>query len=139
MSDPGEDGDGRPEDADPAAATPLRLLSLLAVGIVFVLYRPGAEPSLLNTLVLPLLGGLAAWYLTHSLAVLAMGVFFLALAHAEPASSELLDGRVYPLLTVLAGGVLAWILLQRFRRAMAVRRAERQAARSRETEDSRDG
>ncbi len=130
MSEP-DRRDAQPEDSNPAAPTPLRLLSLLAVAIVFVLYRPGAEPTLLNTLVLPLLGGLAAWYLTHSLAVLAIGVFFLALAHAESSSSDLLDGRVYPALTVLAGGVLLWIMLQRFRRAMARRRAERRAERAR--------
>lgn len=135
MSEPDRQ-DTPPDDADPAAPTPLRLLALLAVGIVFVLYQPGAEPSLLNTLVLPLLGGLAAWYLTHSLAVLAIGVFFLALAHAEPSSAELLAGRVYPALTLLAGALLVRILAQRFRRAMAVRRAERRAARERDADGS---
>jgi hypothetical protein len=139
VSEPEEDEAVPPDDADPATPTPLRLLSLLAIGMVFVLYRPGAEPTLLNTLVLPLLAGLAAWYLTHSLAVLAIGVFFLALAHAEPSSTDLLDGRVYPALTVLAGALLAWILLQRFRSAMADRRAERQAARTRGRSDPEDG
>ena len=138
MSAPGDEPGGRPDDADPAVATPLRLLSLLAVGLVFVLYRPGADPTLLNTLVLPLLGGLAAWYLTHSLAVLAMGVFFLGLAHADPSSAELLDGRVYPALTVLAGVVLLSIVARRFRRAMATRRAERSAERARDTGTSSD-
>lgn len=122
MSEPERD-----DDANPAAPTPLRLLSLLAVGIVFVLYRPGAEATLLNALVLPLLAMLAAWYLTHSLAVVTLGVFLLALAHAEPSSAELLDGRIYPALAVLSGLVLGGILLQRFRRAMIERRAERRA------------
>lgn len=138
MSHPEKDTEARPDDANPAAPTPLRLLSLLAVGIVFVLYQPGAEPTLLNTLVLPLLGGLAAWYLTHSLAVLAIGTFFLALAHAEPSSAELLDGRVYPALTVLSGVMLGWILLRRFRRAMTERRAARRAAQRERDEASGD-
>ena len=128
MSDP-DPPEERPAHADPAAPTPLRLLSLLAVGLVFVLYRPGAEPSLLNTLVLPLLGLLAAWYLTHSLLVVALGVFCLSLAHAEPSAAGLLDGRVYPALSLASGLLLAGILLRRFRHAMAVRRAERRRAR----------
>jgi len=130
LKDPGEreeDAAAKPRsrDADPAAPTPLRLLSLLAVGIVFVLYRPGAEATVLNTLVLPLLGLLAAWYLTHSLLVVALGVFSLSIAHADPAATGVLESRVYPALAVAAGLLLARILLSRFRRAVAERRAQR--------------
>lgn len=119
----------RSPHANPAAPTPLRLLSLVAVGVVFVLYEPGAEPSLLNSAVLPLLGLLAGWYLTHSVVVVALGTCLLALAHADPSSADLVVGRLYPLLAFASGAVLVVVLGGRFRQAMARRRAERREAR----------
>lgn len=126
MSEPAGDRDPH---SDPAAPTPLRLLSLCAVAVVFVLYQPGAEPSLLNTLVLPLLGLLATWYLTHSVAVIAFGCLLLAGAHARPGAEGLLAGWVYPAIALTAGLVFALILIRRFRAAMARRRMERAARR----------
>ena len=124
MSEPAGDRDPH---ADPAAPTPLRLLSLCAVAVVFVLYQPGAAPSLLNTLVLPLLGLLATWYLTHSIAVIAFGSLLLAGAHARPGADGLLEGWIYPAIALAAGLVFAVILTRRFRAAMARRRSERAA------------
>jgi hypothetical protein len=116
-------------NTDPAAPTPLRLLSLVAVVVLFLLYRPGAEPSLLDSAILPLIALLAAWYLTHSMVVVALGTFLLALAHADLASGTWLDGRIYPAIAALSGVVLAAVLARRFRIAMAARRGARRAAR----------
>ncbi|MCH2099058.1 MAG: hypothetical protein MK142_11770 [Pseudomonadales bacterium] len=132
-----EQKEDRSPHANPGAPTPQRLLALLAVAIVFVLYRPGAEPTLLNTLVLPLTGLLATWYLTHSIAVIAFGSLLLAGAHAQPGADELLQGWVYPVIALGAGMLFAIILLRRFRAAMARRRIERTArSTSRDPADS---
>ena len=122
-----EQREERSPHADPGAPTPLRLLSLVAVAVVFVLYQPGADPSLLNTLVLPLIGLLATWYLTHSVAVIAFGGLLLAGAHSRPGADELLQGWVYPVIALGAGMLFAIILIRRFRAAMARRRIERTA------------
>lgn len=116
-------------DRDPRAATPLRLASLAAVALVFVLYEPGAPASLLNTLLLPVLGAVATWFLTRSVLVIAFGTLCLAGAHVNFGSPSVLESLVYPACAAIGGLATAVICIARFRRAMAERSAQRRAAR----------
>lgn len=104
----------------------LRLLALIALGIVFLFYQPGA-PGMLQTVVLPLLALLSAWYLTGSLVAIALAVTLLSLAHSDRDSSQFAEAVIYPSLAVVAGVVLIIIVILRFRTAMLQRRALRQA------------
>ncbi len=103
----------------------LRLLALLALGVVFIFYRPGAEPELVNSILLPLLAFAAAWYLSGSLVAVAFGVLLLGIAHSDLASAAWHESVAYPALALIAGATLAVSLTLRFRKAMHARREAR--------------
>lgn len=102
-----------------------RLLALAGVALVFVFYRPGADASLLQSIVLPLVGLLSAYYLTGSVVAIALGVMLIAAAHSDRDSSALSEAVIYPGLALLAGVLLLIVLGWRFAAAMRQRRAER--------------
>ncbi len=102
-----------------------RLLALAGVALVFIFYRPGSDPGLLQSVVLPLVALLSAWYLTGSVVAIAFGVMLIAAAHSDRDSTVLAEAVIYPSLALLAGAVLVITLLWRFRAAMRRRRAER--------------
>lgn len=106
-----------------------RLLAMIGVALVFIAYQPGAEPSLLNSVVLPLIGAVCAWLMTESVLVVALGVMLLAAAHTDLDAPGLMEPVLYPLLAATAFIALGWALFQRFRVAMEERRAQRQRAR----------
>ncbi|MCC5871615.1 MAG: hypothetical protein JJU22_04400 [Gammaproteobacteria bacterium] len=109
-----------------------RLLALAGVALVFIFYRPGADPGLLQSVMLPLIALLSAWYLTGSVVAIAFGVMLLAAAHSDRDSAAMAEAVIYPGLALLAGAVLVIALLWRFNAAMQRRRAERR----REQEDT---
>ncbi|MDZ7826370.1 MAG: hypothetical protein U5R48_10515 [Gammaproteobacteria bacterium] len=111
-----------------------RLPALIGLGLVFVLYRPGIEPTLFNDLLLPLLAAICAWLLTGSVLAVSLGIALLAGAHSDPNAADLLDGRVYPLLALAATLVVLAILVRRFREALLRVRAERRRRRQAEVE-----
>lgn len=102
-----------------------RLLALAGVALVFIFYRPGADASLLQSIVLPLIGLLSAYYLTGSVVAIALGVMLIAAAHSDRDSGALSEAVIYPSLALLAGCVLIIVLGWRFTAAMRERRAER--------------
>ncbi len=106
-----------------------RLLALLGVALVFVFYRPGADPSLVNSVLLPLIGLLSAWYLTGSIVAIAFAVMLLAAAHTDLDGSRVAETLIYPLFAVIAAATLVVILSLRFRDAMQRRREARRQAR----------
>lgn len=126
------------DDPDAVRRTALlarrRLPALIGLGLVFVLYRPGIEPTLFNDLLLPLLAAICAWLLTGSVLAVSLGIALLAGAHSDPGAADPLDGRVYPLLALAATLVIAGILVQRFREALLRVRAERRRRRQAEVE-----
>ncbi|MCC5888767.1 MAG: hypothetical protein JJT88_20200 [Gammaproteobacteria bacterium] len=102
-----------------------RLLALAGVALVFIFYRPGGDPGLLQSIVLPLIALMSAWYLTGSVVAIAFGVMLIAAAHSDRDSAALAEAVIYPGLALLAGAVLVITLLWRFSEAMRRRRAER--------------
>ncbi|TVS16917.1 MAG: hypothetical protein EA417_07910 [Gammaproteobacteria bacterium] len=102
-----------------------RLLALLGVGLVFVFYRPGADPSIVQSVLLPLIGLLAAWYLTGSVVAVTLTIMLLAGAHSDLDGTTTAETLIYPALAVTAGAVLLTTLLLRFRDAMQRRREAR--------------
>ena len=102
-----------------------RLLALAGVALVFIFYRPGAEASLLHSILLPLIGLMSAWYLTGSVVAIAFAVMLLAAAHSDRDSNAIAEAFIYPGLALLAGTVLVITLFWRFTAAMRQRRAER--------------
>lgn len=102
-----------------------RLLALAGVALVFIFYRPGADASLLQNILLPLIGFLSAFYLTGSVVAIALGVMLLAAAHSDRDSGAIAEAVVYPGLAMLAGALLVIVLAWRFTTAMRKRRAER--------------
>ncbi len=102
-----------------------RLLALLGVGLVFIFYRPGADPSLVQSVLLPLIGLLAAWYLTGSVVAVTLTIVLLAGAHSDLDGTTVAETLIYPALAVIAGAVLLTTLLLRFRNAMQRRREAR--------------
>lgn len=112
------------------ALTGRRLLAMIGVAVVFVAYQPGGESSLLNSLVLPLIGALCAWLITESVLVVALGVMLLAAAHTDRDAPGLVEPVLYPLLAVIAFVAVCGALFRRFRSAMEARRAQRWQARS---------
>jgi hypothetical protein len=126
------------DDPDAVRRTALlarrRLPALIGLGLVFVFYRPGIEPTLFNDLLLPLLAAICAWLLTGSVLAVSLGVALLAGAHSDPGAAALLDGGIYPLLTLAATLVVLWILARRFRAALIRVRTERRRRRQPEAE-----
>lgn len=116
-----------------------RLLALLGLGLVFVFYRPGADPDLLQSVLLPLIALAAVWYLSGSIVAVAFGVMLLALAHSDRSSDMLLESTLYPALALLAALILLLRLGQRFRLALHQRRAQRRAQRQGDQAANRDG
>jgi len=106
-----------------------RLLAMIGVAMVFVAYQPGGEPSLLNSVVLPLIGAVCAWLMTESVLVVALGVMLLAAAHTDLDAPGVVEPVLYPLLAGIAFIALCIALLRRFRAATAERRAQRAQAR----------
>ena len=102
-----------------------RLLALAGVALVFIFYRPGADAGLLQSILLPLIGLMAAWYLTGSIVAIAFAVMLLAAAHSDRDSGMLSESVIYPGLALLAATVLLIALIWRFTSAMRQRRAER--------------
>lgn len=102
-----------------------RLLALAGVALLFIFYRPGADASLLQSVLLPLIGLLSAFYLTGSVVAIALLVMLLAAAHSDRDSSALAEAVVYPGLALLAATVLVITLIWRFTAAMRQRRAAR--------------
>lgn len=102
-----------------------RLLALAGVALVFIFYRPGGDPGLLQSVVLPLVALMSAWYLTGSVVAIAFGVMLIAAAHSDRDSATLTEAVIYPGLAVLAGIVLVGALIWRFQTAMRQRREER--------------
>jgi len=102
-----------------------RLLALTGVALLLVFYRPGADASLLQSVLLPLIGLISAFYLTGSVLAIALVVMLLAAAHSDRNSAAFVEAVVYPGLALLAGTVLIIILVWRFTAAMRQRRAER--------------
>jgi hypothetical protein len=118
-----------------AASNARRLAAAAGVGLVFVAWQPGGEPSLVNSVLLPLIGALCAWLVTGSVVAVAAGALMLAAAHADPGAEAILPGVVYPAVAVAAALTLAVLLGGRFRTAMARRRAQRRAEPSPPTQD----
>lgn len=102
-----------------------RLLALAGVALLFVFYRPGADPSLLQSILLPLVGLLAAGYLTGSVVAVSLGVMLIAGAHSDRDSAAFAEAVVYPGMAFLAGAVLLATLAWRFVDAIRQRRAQR--------------
>jgi hypothetical protein len=100
-------------------------IALAGFGVVFVFYRPGADPSLLNTALLPAIAVLSAWLFTRSLMAVGLGVFMLSAAHADPGAPGVLEARVYPTLAAVGAALVLGVLTHRFRGLLARRRAER--------------
>jgi hypothetical protein len=107
-----------------------RLGAAIALLVVLVLYQPGGPTTVVNELLLPLLGGLAAWALVGSTLAIALTVGILAAAHTDLDANHWLEARLYPAATLLAGGVCAVTLGRRFRSWMRLTRAERARARA---------
>ena len=106
-----------------------RLLALAGVALVFIFYRPGADASLLQSVLLPLIGLISAYYLTGSIVAIALAVMRIAAAHSDRDSSALAEAVIYPGLALLAASVLVIALIWRFTAAMRQRRAERRRQR----------
>lgn len=102
-----------------------RLLALAGVALLFVFYRPGADANLLQSILLPLVGLLAACYLTGSVVAVSLGVMLIAGAHSDRESAAFAEAVVYPGIALLAGAVLLVTLVWRFVRAIRQRRAQR--------------
>ena len=67
-----------------------RLLALAGLALVFIFYRPGtADPGLLQSVLLPLVALLSAFYLTGSVVAIAFGVMLIAGAHSDRDSAAL--------------------------------------------------
>lgn len=126
-----DDPDAVRRDATRRAALSARrrLPALIGLGLVFVLYRPGIEPTLFNDLLLPLLAAICAWLLTGSVLAVSLGIALLAGAHSRPDAADLLAGGVYPALALAATLVVLVILARRFRAALLRVRAERRRRR----------
>lgn len=116
-----------------------RLLALLGVALVFIFYRPGADPSLINSALLPLIGLLSAWYLTGSIVAIAFAVMLLAAAHTDLGGSRTTETLIYPLLTAGAAVTLVVVLSLRFRAAMRRRGEARRQARRENGEPTGEG
>lgn len=126
------------DDPDTARRAALRarrrLPALIGLGLVFVLYQPGIEPTLVNDLLLPLLAAICAWLLTGSVLAVSLGIALLAGAHSQPGAADVLAGRVHPALALAATLVVLGILARRFRATLLRVRAERHARRQAEAE-----
>lgn len=112
-----------------------RLAGAVGIGLVFVAWQPGAEPSFVNSVLLPLVGALCAWLVTGSAVAVTAGALLLAAAHARPGAEGMLPGVVYPAVALAAALLLAVLLGRRFAGAMARRRAQRRQGRSPSTAD----
>ena len=132
-SDPSGDPRGNPPGdprTNPRAPTATRLLSLLAVAVIFVLYQPGAPVGIVNSFVLPALGAVAAWFLARSVLVITLSTALLAGARVDLSSTHWYESVLAPALAVVATSATVVLLLLRFRDAVRARRAQRMAERA---------
>lgn len=105
----------------PDGPTARQWIALGGFAVVFVFYRPGGEPDLLDTVLLPTIALLSAWLFTRSVMAVALGVGLLGAAHSDPGASDLLSSRVYPGLAILGGLAVAAVLVGRARRTLRAR------------------
>lgn len=102
----------------------LRLLALAGLALVFITYQPGSQ-GLLQTLLLPAVALISAWWLTGSVVAVALTAGLLSWAHANPGGSGFIEAVLYPAVALTATLVVLATLVLRFRRAVLARRAQR--------------
>ena len=88
-----------------------------------------------NQLWLPLLLAVGAYLMTLSLMAVAITVATLAVLHTDLAASFWVPAMAYPVLAVVSGFVISWLLIQRFRQRIQDTHKERWANRHREPEE----
>jgi hypothetical protein len=97
---------------------PWRVAGVALLAVLTVVYEPSAGGPL-QRLLIPIGMAVATGLLVQNAAAVAIGAGALSAIHAAPRSADWIDAIAYPLLALCCAGILAAILLRRFRRHIA--------------------
>ncbi len=118
---------------------PINHLSLRMAGVVLILavlfILDLNQNDATNQLWLPLLLAAGAYLMTLSSMAVAIAIGTLAILHADLGSGFWVSASAYPLLVLISGSYIGWVLLQRFRQRIKDTHEERWAHRQREPEE----
>lgn len=106
-----------------------RMAGIALLLAALVAFRPETG-GVIHQLLIPALMGIAALLITRAYLAVALATCALTAAGTQLAAEDPLLSIVYPLLSILAAGVAAYLVIQRFRGRIAATHDERWQARS---------